>query len=185
MKGASVGEVMKELGDTWGAMTEEQQAPFVELAKEEATEYEKQRVLLEKAQKPTELWQPMRRCLMVVDRLSNDSFAEIFLEPVDIDDFPDYLEYVDTPMDLGTVRTKIKNKKYMGPEQFARDMRKVRLICHHFITLPFLLPIIAYMAFMIFFRFGAIAKFTINMAVRFGMLQITCQNNLNVSTMLG
>ncbi len=138
MKGASVGEIMKELGDTWGAMTEEQQAPFVELAKEEATEYENQRMLLEKAQKPTELWQPMRRCLMVVERLSNDSFAEIFLEPVDIDDFPDYLEYVETPMDLGTVRTKINNKKYMGPEQFARDMRKVRLICHPFLSLPFL-----------------------------------------------
>ena len=126
-KGASVGEVMKLLGDSWGAMSPEEQAPFIELAKEEVVEYEKQRVLLEKAQRPTELWQPMRRCLMVVDRLSKDSFADIFLEPVDIRDFPDYLDYVDTPMDLGTVRTKIKNKKYMGPEQFARDMRKVRL----------------------------------------------------------
>ena len=90
-------------------------------------EYEKQRVLLEKAQRPTELWQPLRRCLMIVDRLSKDSFAEIFLEPVDVNEFPDYTEYVDSPMDLGTVRKKILNKKYMGPEQYARDMRKVNL----------------------------------------------------------
>jgi hypothetical protein len=124
-KGASVGEVMKQLGESWGSLSEEEQAPFIELAKEEVTEYEKQRVLLEKAERPTELWQPLRRCLMVVDRLSSDSFAEIFLEPVDLEDFPDYMEYVETAMDLGTIRTKLNNRKYMGPEQFARDMRKV------------------------------------------------------------
>jgi hypothetical protein len=127
MKGASVGEVMKELGDTWGSMSEEDQAPFIELAKEEVKEFEKQRVLLEKAQRPNELWQPLRRCLMIVDRLRKDSFAEIFLEPVRISDFPDYLEYVESPMDLATVRNKIANRKYMGPEQYARDMRKVSL----------------------------------------------------------
>lgn len=126
MKGASVGEVMKEVGDTWGAMSEEEQAPYLELAKEEVIEYERQRVLLEKAQRPNELWQPLRRCLMIVDRLSKDSFSDIFLEPVDINDFPDYLDYVESPMDLGTVRTKLLNKKYQGPEQYARDMRKVR-----------------------------------------------------------
>lgn len=126
-KGASVGEVMKLLGDTWGAMSPEEQAPFIELAKEEAVEYEKQRILLEKAQRPTELWQPLRRCLIVVDYLKKDSFVDIFLEPVDTNDFPDYLEYIDHPMDLSTVTTKIKNKKYMGPEHFARDMRKVSI----------------------------------------------------------
>ena len=63
---------------------------------------------------------------MIVDRLSKDSFSDIFLEPVDINDFPDYLDYVESPMDLGTVRTKLLNKKYQGPEQYARDMRKVR-----------------------------------------------------------
>jgi len=126
MKGASVGEVMKEVGDTWSAMSEEEQAPYLELAKEEVIEYERQRVLLEKAQRPNELWQPLRRCLMIVDRLSKDSFSDIFLEPVDINDFPDYLDYVESPMDLGTVRTKLLNKKYQGPEQYARDMRKVR-----------------------------------------------------------
>mmetsp|Transcript_5980 Transcript_5980/g.11311 ORF Transcript_5980/g.11311 Transcript_5980/m.11311 type:complete len:2522 (+) Transcript_5980:139-7704(+) len=127
--GAGVGQVMSLLGDTWRNMTEEQQAPFIELAKEEVAEYEKQKVLLEKAQRPNGLWQPLRRCKMVLDRLSKDSFAEIFLEPVDLNEFPDYLEYVESPMDLSTVRQRLDAKKYMGPENFARDMRKIWSNC--------------------------------------------------------
>jgi len=116
---------MTILGDKWKAMTEEEQQPFIELAKEEAKQYDKERALMEKAQKPNEMWQPLRRCLMVLDRVSKDGFANIFLEPVDLDEFPDYDEYIDQPMDLGTVRTKLANRKYQAPEQFARDMRKV------------------------------------------------------------
>ena len=62
---------------------------------------------------------------MVLERLIKDGFSNIFLEPVNLDDFHDYLEYVDTPMDLGTVKKKLNTKKYQGPENFARDMRKV------------------------------------------------------------
>ena len=124
-KGASVGEVMQQLGDTWRALSDAEQAPFIELAKEEVAQYEIERALLEKAQKPTELWQPIRRCRMVLDRLTNDGFSNIFQEPVDLNDFPDYTEYVDQPMDLGTVRKKLLSRKYQGPENFARDTRKV------------------------------------------------------------
>jgi len=124
-KGASVGQVMTLLGDTWRNLNDEQQLPFIELAKEEVVEYEKQKVLLEKAQRPNGLWQPIRRCRMVLDRLSKDSFADIFLEPVDLNEFTDYGEYVDSPMDMATVRKKLATKKYQGPENFARDMRKV------------------------------------------------------------
>lgn len=123
---ATQGELMTILGNQWQAMSEAEQAPFVELAKEEAKQYDKERQLMEKAQKPNEMWQPLRRCLMVLDRLSNDGFANIFLEPVDLEEFTDYEEFIDQPMDLGTVRTKLKNKKYQAPEQFARDVRKVR-----------------------------------------------------------
>jgi hypothetical protein len=62
---------------------------------------------------------------MVLDRVADDGFANIFLAPVDMDEFNDYEEFIDTPMDLGTVRTKLKAKKYQSPEQFARDVRKV------------------------------------------------------------
>jgi hypothetical protein len=122
---ASLGELMTIIGDSWMAMSENEQAPFLELSKQEVKQYEKERALMEKAQRPNEMWQPLRRCMMVLDRISQDGFASIFLEPVNTVDFPDYGEYVDTPMDLGTVRQKLKTKKYQAPEQFARDVRKV------------------------------------------------------------
>lgn len=122
---ASQGELMSLLGNHWQSMTEEQRAPFLALADEEAKQYEKERQLLEKAQKPNEMWQPLRRCLMVLDRVASDGFASIFLEPVDLNEFSDYDELIDQPMDLGTVRTNLMNKKYQSPEQFARDVRKV------------------------------------------------------------
>lgn len=122
---ATQGELMTIIGDTWRTMTETEQEPFMQLAKEEAKQYEKEKVLLEKAQKPNEVWQPIRRCLMVLDRIVDDGFANIFMEPVDVKEFPDYEELIDQPMDLGTVRTKLLSKKYQAPEQFARDVRKV------------------------------------------------------------
>lgn len=129
---ATQGELMTILGDQWKAMSESEQAPFIELAKEEAKHYEHERFLMEKAQKPNEVWQPIRRCLMVLDRISNDGFANIFLEPVDTEEFNDYEEVIDQPMDLGTVRKKLKSKKYQAPEQFARDVRKVRFFRANF-----------------------------------------------------
>jgi hypothetical protein len=121
-------ELMTILGEVWREMNDEQRAPFLQLANEEAKQFEKERVLKEKAQKPNEVWQPIRRCLMVLERLAKDSFADIFQEPVDPDEFQDYEDFIDTPMDLGTVRTKLHAKKYQSPEQFARDMRKVSLL---------------------------------------------------------
>jgi Bromodomain/HMG (high mobility group) box len=119
-------ELMKTLGDTWTKMSEEEKDVFVQLANEETKEYEKQKELLEKAQKPNGVWQPLRRCAMVLDRISSDAFAEVFLEPVDTRDFPDYEEVIDQPMDLGAVKKKLETKKYLACEQFARDVRKVR-----------------------------------------------------------
>lgn len=123
--GATQGELMTMLGDSWRTMTEDEQAPFLQLAKEEAEQYEKERQMMEEAQKPSKMWQPLRRCRMVLDRITTDGFAEIFLEPVDLNDFPDYEDLIDQPMDLGTVRTKLENRKYQAPENFARDVRKV------------------------------------------------------------
>jgi hypothetical protein len=120
-------ELMAILGEAWRNMSEEDKQPFMQLATEESAQYEKERALLEKAQKANEVWQPLRRCNQVLDRLAKDSFAEIFLEPVDMEDFPDYEELIDQPMDLDTVRTKLKEKKYQAAEQFARDMRRVRI----------------------------------------------------------
>ena len=124
---APLSEIMVMVGDSWRALNEEQQAPFVQVANEETALFEKEKALLERAQRPTELWQPIRRCYAVLDRLAADPMASIFLDPVDTEVYSDYLEYVDSPMDLGTVRKNLGSvKNYMGPEVFARDVRKVR-----------------------------------------------------------
>lgn len=123
---STLAHIMTKLGDSWKGLTEEQQAPYVQLANEESVLHEKEKALLERAQRPTEVWQPIRRCHAVLDRLMDDPFANIFLEPVDTDVYTDYLDIVDSPMDLHTVREKLKTvKNWMGPEVFARDVRKV------------------------------------------------------------
>jgi Bromodomain/HMG (high mobility group) box len=121
-------ELMSKLGELWRSMDDDDKKVFQILADEESKQYEKEKILLEKAQKPNAVWQPLRRCRQVLERLASDSFADIFQEPVNLNDFPDYEEVVDVMMDLGTVRDRIINKKYMVPEQFARDMRRVSLI---------------------------------------------------------
>lgn len=118
-------ELMSVMGEVWRGLDDDERQCFQALADEEAVEYERQKILLDKAQKPNGVWQPIRRCKMVRDRLANDSFAEIFLEPVDLEEFPDYADAVDVMMDLGTVRERLETKKYQAPEQFARDMRRV------------------------------------------------------------
>ena len=119
-------EVMTILGDSWKNLTEEQQLPYVIVASEELVLYEKEKELLERAQKPSEMWQPIRRCMAVLDRLCDDPFASIFLEPVPLDVFTDYLDIVESPMDLQTIRERMRSvKNWQGPEVFARDVRKV------------------------------------------------------------
>jgi hypothetical protein len=45
-----------------------------------------------------------------------------FEEPVSVTVFPDYIEYIQTPMDLRTVERKIKSGQYASPEDFEYDM---------------------------------------------------------------
>jgi len=120
---------MTLLGDTWRAYSESEQAPYIQLAQEETAQFEKEKQMLEKAQRPNELWQPLRRCKQVLERLRADSFAQIFLEPVDTKIFTDYNMYVDRPMDLGTIKKNLETKKYQMPENFARDVRRVWQNC--------------------------------------------------------
>ena len=183
---ASQGELMTILGDTWRGMSEQEQAPFIQLAREEAEQFEKERALMEKAQKPNEMWQPLRRCLMVLDRLSNDGFANIFLEPVDLDEFTDYEEIVDTPMDLGTIRQKLADRKYQAPENFARDVRKVcrrGRQCNLRRNAELSLTLSTLHLFIL--RFGTTAKSTTSTDPPFGTLQITCRSSSSGFIMLG
>ena len=46
-------------------------------------------------------------------------------KPVSILDLPDYLEFVDHPMDLQTVWRKLQDDHYATPKNFAKDVRLI------------------------------------------------------------
>lgn len=61
----------------------------------------------------------------VMGRLLDSLFAkdanEIFAEPVDIDEVPDYKDVVTHPIDLGTMRTKLREGKYQSLDDMEND----------------------------------------------------------------
>ncbi len=73
------------------------------------------------------IWRPFTRCMRVLEKLEENSWCDIFREPVELEDFPDYTTIVDQPMDLGTIREKLESRNYRrnSPEEFARDVRQV------------------------------------------------------------
>ncbi|XP_053962846.1 bromodomain-containing protein homolog isoform X1 [Anastrepha ludens] len=57
----------------------------------------------------------------LLDTLEAKDTSEIFREPVDTVEVPDYLDIVKHPMDLGTMRTKLKQGQYTTLEQLEID----------------------------------------------------------------
>ncbi|KAI9503307.1 Bromodomain-containing protein, partial [Coemansia spiralis] len=49
-----------------------------------------------------------------------------FLEPVNTDAIPDYLNVIKQPMDLGTIQRKVHSNAYMGIDEFRQD---IVLVC--------------------------------------------------------
>lgn len=61
--------------------------------------------------------------ILKIRKLSDPQFdVEPFLEPVKPKDEPDYYRIIKNPMDLKTLRTNVKNKKYTCREQFLDDV---------------------------------------------------------------
>jgi len=128
--GATQGEIHTQQNATWGLMKEEDSAIYHRLVEEESELYDIHVSLHEKSMSNiSAVWQPMRRCLKVLDAICMDDMSDLFREPVDTTMFTDYLDYIDIPMDLRTVREKYDDNKYKLPEDFARDMRKVFKNC--------------------------------------------------------
>lgn len=55
-----------------------------------------------------------------------------FLEAVDVTENPDYLEYVQRPVDLGTIKKNLTAKAYDSVEDFAADVRQVFINCSEY-----------------------------------------------------
>ncbi|KAK2897928.1 bromodomain and PHD finger-containing protein 3 isoform X1 [Channa argus] len=56
-----------------------------------------------------------------LDQLQEKDTAQIFLQPVDIKEVPDYLEFISKPMDFSTMRTKLDNHAYRSVVDLEAD----------------------------------------------------------------
>lgn len=68
----------------------------------------------------------LKYCLSIVKELlskRHSHYAWPFYQPVDRVSVPDYYDIIKSPMDLGTIRSKLENGFYRSPSEFAADMR--------------------------------------------------------------
>lgn len=63
------------------------------------------------------------KCRQLLDIIWNNPDSEPFREPVDTIEHPDYLQIVDTPMDLRTIKEDLIGGNYESQTQFFKDMR--------------------------------------------------------------
>ncbi|KAK7907157.1 hypothetical protein WMY93_015769 [Mugilogobius chulae] len=65
------------------------------------------------------------RCKELLDLIFQCEDSEPFREPVDLQEYPDYLEIVDSPMDFGTVLKTLTEGKYQSPIELCKDVRQI------------------------------------------------------------
>ena len=69
----------------------------------------------------------LKKCENLITKLCSHRFAVPFLRAVDpiALNIPDYSTIIKEPMDLGTVRRKLKEKAYKNPSQMMADIERV------------------------------------------------------------
>ncbi len=67
---------------------------------------------------------PQEKCMEILEKLESDRLSDGFLEPVDWNALGlfSYLEIIKKPMDLGTVKNKLKAKLYENVNAFFDDL---------------------------------------------------------------
>jgi hypothetical protein len=79
----------------------------------------------------------MKYCSKIVNELlakKHEGYAWPFYKPVDATalGLNDYHDIIKTPMDLGTVKTKMDERRYRRPEDFAADVRLIFTNCYKY-----------------------------------------------------
>ncbi|XP_071624794.1 bromodomain and PHD finger-containing protein 3 isoform X2 [Heliangelus exortis] len=64
-----------------------------------------------------------------LDLLQEKDAAQIFAEPVDLQEVPDYLEFISNPMDFSTMRRKLESHLYRTLEEFEEDFNLIVTNC--------------------------------------------------------
>ncbi|KAN0059942.1 hypothetical protein ACQY0O_007915 [Thecaphora frezii] len=57
----------------------------------------------------------------LIDNLKRRDSYKFFWEPVDLEEVPNYLDYISHPMDLGTMEEKVRDRIYSHMDEFKRD----------------------------------------------------------------
>ncbi|TNM85061.1 hypothetical protein fugu_009239 [Takifugu bimaculatus] len=65
------------------------------------------------------------RCRELLRRMIASPDSQPFRQPVDLFEYPDYRDIIDTPMDLGTVSETLYESNYENPMEFAKDIRLI------------------------------------------------------------
>ncbi|KAI3409010.1 uncharacterized protein J3R85_019887 [Psidium guajava] len=67
----------------------------------------------------------MKDCETLLNRLMSHQYGWVFNKPVDVKalNIPDYLDVIKHPMDLGTIKGKMKSGAYSSPLEFLTDVR--------------------------------------------------------------
>ncbi|XP_008825134.2 bromodomain and WD repeat-containing protein 1 isoform X2 [Nannospalax galili] len=66
-----------------------------------------------------------RQCKELVNLIFQCEDSEPFRQPVDLVEYPDYRDIIDTPMDFGTVRETLEAGNYDSPLEFCKDIRLI------------------------------------------------------------
>ena len=64
----------------------------------------------------------LKVCTQITDEIYNLPISIDFREPVNINLYPDYKTIIKKPMDLGTVKKKLKNQEYKYFSEWKNDM---------------------------------------------------------------
>src|SRR5699024_9973860 len=79
--------------------------------------------------------QPFNQFLFaILDRVVEKDTNKFFCEPVSIEHVPDYLSYIQEPMDLGTMRQKVEQCQYRSFDAFQRDLELIISNCKTYNT---------------------------------------------------
>ncbi|MBN3285500.1 PHIP protein, partial [Polyodon spathula] len=65
------------------------------------------------------------QCKELLDLIFQCEDSEPFRQPVDLQEYPDYRDIIDTPMDFSTVRKTLQAGNYESPTQLCKDVRLI------------------------------------------------------------
>nr|XP_020650911.1 bromodomain and PHD finger-containing protein 3 isoform X6 [Pogona vitticeps] len=64
-----------------------------------------------------------------LDLLQEKDPAQIFADPVNLNEVPDYLEFISKPMDFSTMRQKLESHQYQTLDEFEEDFNLILTNC--------------------------------------------------------